>query len=251
VEVDVPAGSSVPLESHPPVTSASDELNRSEDFIPGTNSVPDTTASSNKVTNLSIAPNAEDADLVSVHETFSNAMPDSHEPLNHVPNSHTNDAISMDSQSMEPITGSQTAEPLPSETAETSDPMSNSDFQTLEPVPSSNTTNSISNSLSTNSIPDSQTANTNNVFTPPVQSSQQHTTTPRRDGPRSAASSSSVTGADPIASSGDLAIDSSDVIIKPEDVEEDTLEIAHLNHDWLDKVRTVFMYICIVYNYHI
>jgi len=71
-------------------------------------------------------------------------------------------------------------------------------------------------------------------------------TTPRSAGPRRAASSSSVIGADPIASSGDIAIDSDDVVVMPKDVEDDVLEIAHLNHDWLDKVS----YACIYTNMH-
>ena len=54
--------------------------------------------------------------------------------------------------------------------------------------------------------------------------------------PRRAAGSFDITGADPIASSGDHAIDSDDVAIAPEANEDTELEISHLVHDWMDKV---------------
>jgi len=108
------------------------------------------------------------------------------------------------------------------------------------PMPDCQSTNPVNTEL------DSQTTNsaisaapapsTNDIATQEDQPIPSPHTTPRCAGPRRAASSSSVIGADPIASSGDLAIDSDDVIIMPEDVEDDVLEIPYLNHDWLDKV---------------
>ena len=54
--------------------------------------------------------------------------------------------------------------------------------------------------------------------------------------PRRAAGSFEITGADPIATSGDHAIDSNDVAVAPEANEDTELEISHLVHDWMDKV---------------
>lgn len=53
---------------------------------------------------------------------------------------------------------------------------------------------------------------------------------------RRAATSFSISGADPIANSGDHAIDSDDVTVLPEATENNELEISHLVHDWIDKV---------------
>ena len=69
----------------------------------------------------------------------------------------------------------------------------------------------------------------------------------RRDTePRRAAASFSISGADPIISSGDHAIDSDDVVIVPEATEDEELEISYLVHDWIDKVRIVYCtrYVC-------
>lgn len=66
---------------------------------------------------------------------------------------------------------------------------------------------------------------------------EQSNTSERRDAePRRAAASFNISGADPIASSGDHAIDSNDVIVVPEATENNELEISHLVHDWMDKV---------------
>ena len=59
--------------------------------------------------------------------------------------------------------------------------------------------------------------------------------------PRRAAGSFDITGADPIASSGDHAIDSDDVAIAPEANEDTELKISHLVHDWMDKVICAHM----------
>ena len=65
--------------------------------------------------------------------------------------------------------------------------------------------------------------------------------------PRRAAASFNISGADPIASSGDHAIDSNDVVVVPEATEDTELEISHLVHDWVDKV--VCNAIMYVYSY--
>ena len=257
-------------EVNPQVLAVSDEP-RLQDSIPDTqpaNSLPDTFATETMITPDPI-PDAKDSKLVSENVTTdsSKAIPDSQaaevDPQN-VPVSHTTDpqtAEQVHSETAESIPGSLTTD-LTSNT-HSADPM---DFQTTEPVPDTDTTSSIPDCPSTNSILDSQSANsvnlqntevvpdsqttnstlstdaipsTSDVTTPEGKVIPSSQTTPRSDGPRRAASSSSVAGADPIASSGDLAIDSDDVIVMPEDVEDDVLEIAHLNHDWLDKVPCV------------
>ena len=60
--------------------------------------------------------------------------------------------------------------------------------------------------------------------------------------PRKAATSFNISGADPIASSGDHAIDSDDVIVIPEATEDSEVEISHLVHDWIDKVHQSMIY---------
>ena len=66
---------------------------------------------------------------------------------------------------------------------------------------------------------------------------EQMSSSQRRDAePRRAAASFTISGADPITSSGDHAIDSNDVTVVPEATEDTELEISHLVHDWMDKV---------------
>ena len=55
--------------------------------------------------------------------------------------------------------------------------------------------------------------------------------------PRRAAASFNISGADPITSSDDHAIDSNDVVVVQEATEDTELEISHLVHDWMDKVQ--------------
>ena len=77
---------------------------------------------------------------------------------------------------------------------------------------------------------------------------EQSCSSERRDTePRRAAASFNITGADPIASSGDHAIDSNDVIILPEATEDTELEISHLVHDWIDKVLACYIVLVHIY----
>lgn len=80
---------------------------------------------------------------------------------------------------------------------------------------------------------------------------EQSSSSEQRDtGPRRAAASFNITGADPIASSGDHAIDSDDVVVLPEATKDTELEISHLVHDWMDKVLTCYIRVVPVYVHH-
>ena len=104
----------------------------------------------------------------------------------------------------------------------------------IKPAPSI----SVSDTPNHNSV--LETPNTNTEFIDYMNQPdplEQSNTSDRRDAePRRAAASHNVTGADPIASSGDHAIDSDDVVVLPETTKDTELEISHLVHDWLDKV---------------
>ena len=213
-EPETSVESSVPVESNPQILPES----KLQDSTQPVNCVSDTVTKMTEIAKTpDPIPDAKDSEI----ENTSDAMPDAPttgvnpDPQN-VPDSHASVP-----DSTIPMPDSQSANPV--------------DFQNTEMVPDSQTTNC--------AVSADITPNSNEITT---REDQPIPLTPRSAGPRRAASSSSVIGADPIASSGDLAIDSDDVIVMPKDVEDDVLEIAHLNHDWLDKVPCAYtyMYVC-------
>ena len=192
----------MPVESNPHILPE----HKLQDSAQPLNSVPDTVT---KMTEIARSPDpipdTKDSELENTSDAISDAQTAGVTPnLQNVSDSHASVP-----NSIIPMPHSQSAIPV--------------DLQNTEMITESKATNC------------AVSADTTPICTTPQ-------TTPRSAGPRRAASSSSVIGADPIASSGDIAIDSDDVVVMPKDVEDDVLEIAHLNHDWLDKVSCMYIH---------